>query len=66
MLKYNRLEFLYQSVSKILSSVFLICNQCHCLIIESKLTLLATQEANESKGQGIEATNLTLFGKPAH
>ena len=34
-------------------------------VTESKLTLLATWEASESKGQSVEARNMTLFRKPA-
>ena len=35
-------------------------------VTESKLPLLATREANKSKGLGIEARKMTLFGKPAN
>ena len=33
-------------------------------VTESKLSLLATQQANKSKRQGVKARNPTLFGEP--
>ena len=44
-------------------------NSCLCLFLpptsvtKSKLALLATKQVNKSKWQGIEARNMTLFGK---
>ena len=35
------------------------------IVTESKLILLATRQANESKRRGVEARKMTLFGKPA-
>ena len=41
--------------------------ECFCvvLVIESKLSLLATQQANKFKRRGVEARNMTLLGKLA-
>ena len=34
-------------------------------LTESKLALLTTQQANDSKRQSVEARSITLFRKPA-
>ena len=43
----------------------ILSNNIHEIVTESNLTLLTTWQPNESERRGVEAKNMTLFGKPA-